>query len=65
MAFIADIEAMLHHVHISEKKRSFVRYLRWEDVILEKLINYEMCVHVLVGYHPWMLGLHFTKNSSG
>ena len=49
MAFVADIEAMFHQVHILEKERSFLRYLWWEDVNLEKLIDYEMCVHVFGG----------------
>ena len=44
--FMADIEAMFHQVHIPEKERSFLRYLWWEDVSLEKLIDYGMCVHV-------------------
>ena len=46
MAFMADIRTMLHQVHIPEKERSFLRYLWWEDVSLEKLIDYGMCVHV-------------------
>ena len=49
VAFVADIEAMFHQVHILEKERSFLRYLWWEDVNLEKLIDYEMCVHVFGG----------------
>ena len=49
VAFMADIEVMFHQVHIPGKKRSFLRYLWWEDVNLEKLIDYEMCVHVLGG----------------
>ena len=49
VAFMADIEAMFHQVHIPEKERSFLRYLWWEDVNLEKLIDYEMCVHVFGG----------------
>ena len=43
---MADIEAMFHKVHIPENERSFLRYLWWEDVNLEKLIDYKMCVHV-------------------
>ena len=49
VAFMADIEAMFHQVHIPEKERSFLRYLWWEDVNLEKIIGYEMCVHVFGG----------------
>ena len=49
MAFMADIEAMFHQVHIPEKERSFFRYLWWKDVNLQKLIDYEMCVHVFGG----------------
>ena len=48
MAFMADIEAMFHQVHIPEKERSFLRYLWWEDVNLEKLY-YEMYVHMFSG----------------
>ena len=36
-------------MRIPEKERSFLRYLWWEDVNLEKLIDYEMCVHVFGG----------------
>ena len=49
MAFTADIEDMFHQVHIFEKERSFLRYLWWEDVNLEKLIHYEMYVHMFGG----------------
>ena len=49
VAFMADIEAMFHQVHIPEKERSFLRYLWLEDANLEKLIDYEMCVHVFGG----------------
>ena len=49
MAFIADIEAMFHQVHILEKKRSFLWYLCWQDVNLQKLFNYKICVHVFGG----------------
>ena len=49
VAFMADIEAMFHQVHIPEKERSFLRCLWWEDVNLEKLIDYEMCIHVFCG----------------
>ena len=46
-----DIEAMFHQVHITEKEKSLGtcvgRMLIWE-----KLINYEMCVHVSWGHHP-------------
>ena len=42
---------MFHQVHIPEKERSLGtcvgRMLIWE-----KLINYEMCVHVSWGHHP-------------
>ena len=47
--FMADVEAMFHQVHIPEKEISFLRYLWWEDVNLEKIIGYEMCVHVFGG----------------
>ena len=46
VTFLADIEAIFHQVHVSGKERSFLWYLWWEDVNLQKLINYEMCVHV-------------------
>ena len=49
MAFMGDIEAMSHQVHITEKERRFLRYLWWEDVNLEKLFDYEMCVQVFGG----------------
>ena len=49
VAFMADIEAMFHQVHIPEKERSFLRCLWWQDVNLEKLIDYEMRVHVFCG----------------
>ena len=49
VTFVADIEDMFHQVHILEKERSFLRYLWWEDVNLEKLIDCEMCVHVFGG----------------
>ena len=49
VTFVADIEAMFHQVHILEKERSFLRYLWWEDVNLEKLIHYEMYVHMFGG----------------
>ena len=52
MAFMADVEAMFHQVHIPEKERNFLRYLWWEDVNLEKLIACEMCVHVFGGTSP-------------
>ena len=45
---MADIEAMFHQVHVPEKERSFLWYL-WEDVDLQKLTDYEMCVHVFGG----------------
>ena len=32
-----------------EKERSFLRCLWWEDVNLEKLIDYEICVHLFGG----------------
>ena len=38
VAFMADIEAMFHQVHIPEKERSFLRYLWWEGVNLENLL---------------------------
>ena len=47
--FMADIEAMFHQVHIPEKEISFLGYLWWEDVNLEKIIGYEMCVHIFGG----------------
>ena len=34
VAFMANIEAMFHELHIPEKGRSFLRYLWWEDVNL-------------------------------
>ena len=46
MEFMADIEAMFHQVHIPKKERTC---LWWEDVNLEKLIDYEICVHVFDG----------------
>ena len=49
VTFMADNQAMFHHVHIPEKERSFLSYLWWEDVNLEKLIDYEMCIHVFGG----------------
>ena len=36
-------------MHIPEKERRFLKYLWWEDVHLEKLSDYEMCVHVFGG----------------
>ena len=49
MAFMGDIVAMFHQVHIPGKERRFLRYLWWEDVNLEKLFDYETCVHVFGG----------------
>ena len=46
---MADIEVMFHQVHIPEKEIIFIRYMWWEDVNLQKLIDYEMCVHVFGG----------------
>ena len=48
VVFMADIEDMFYQVHIFEKERSFLRYLWWEDVNLEKLY-YEMYVHMFSG----------------
>ena len=64
VTFMADIEAMFHLVHIPEKERSFLRYLWWEDVNLEKLIDYEMCVHVFGGTSSPGCCNCFMKNSS-
>ena len=36
VVFMADIEAMFHQVLLPVKERSFLRYLWWEDVNLEK-----------------------------
>ena len=52
MAFMGDIEAMFHQVHIPEKERRLLGYLLWEDVNLEKLFDYETCVHVFGGTSP-------------
>ena len=49
VAFIVDIEAMFHQVHVPEKERSFLRYLWWEDDNLQKHIDYEMSVYVFGG----------------
>ena len=46
---MADIEVMYHQVNISEKERSFLRYLWWEDVNLEKCIDYEIGVYLFGG----------------
>ena len=45
MAFMADIEAMFHQVHIPGKGRSFLRYLRSGRMLIYKTY-YEMCLHV-------------------
>ena len=34
VAFMVDIEAMFHQVHIPERERSFLQYLWWEDANL-------------------------------
>ena len=49
---MGDIEAMFHQVHIPEKERRRPKYLWWEDVNLEKLFDYERCVHVFGGTSP-------------
>ena len=49
VVFMDDIEAMFYQMHLAETERSFIRYLWWKGVNLEKLIDYEMCVHAFCG----------------
>ena len=58
MEFMADIEAMFHQVHIPKKERT---YLWWEDVNLEKLIDYEYVYMCLMRHHSLDVAFTLSK----
>lgn len=50
VAFLADIEAMLYQFQVTEKHRSFLRFLWWTDNNASNdIVDYEMNTHVLGG----------------
>ena len=50
VAYIADIEAMFHQVHIPDDQRSLLRFLWWENGDINNPVkDYEMCVHLFGG----------------
>ena len=50
VAYIADIEAMFHQVHIPDDQRSLLTFLWWENGDINNPVeDYEMCVHLFGG----------------
>ena len=46
VAYMADIEAMYHQVHVPDSQRSLLRFLYWPDGDLAaEPVDYEICVH--------------------
>ena len=46
VAFMTNIEAMFHQVHIPKKERSSLWYLQWGDVNLQNLIDYNLIDYI-------------------
>ena len=50
VAIMADIEAMFYQVKVTEKHRSFLRFLWREDSEINKgIVDHEICVHAFGG----------------
>ena len=49
VAFIADIQAIFYQVKVTEKQRSFLRFLWWNEGNLDsEMTNHEICVYLFV-----------------
>ena len=47
IAFMADVEAMYHHVQVPEDQQSFLKFLWWENHDIDRMPHfYVMCAHV-------------------
>ena len=50
VAYIADIETMLHKVRVLKDQMSLLRFLWWQNGDIRNLIkDHEMCVHLFGG----------------
>ena len=49
VAFIADIQAIFYQVKVTEKQRSFLRFLWWNEGNLDsEMTDHEICVYLFV-----------------
>ena len=50
VVFIADVEAMFHHIRASEDQMNLLRFLWWENRdIINSIKDHETCVHLFGG----------------